>query len=463
MSNLTNLHKLKTMNKRTISILGLCAVLCMVFTIGNAQNPIIRDQYTADPSGRVINGKVYVFPSHDILAVEGKGRPGWFCMEDYHVFSSENLTDWTDHGMIVSQTKVAWVDSNSYSMWAPDCIEKDGKYYFYFPSNKKPDEPGQRGGFTIGVAVAEQPEGPYVPQDTPIEGVRGIDPNVFIDNDGQAYLYWSMGNIYVAKLKDNMLELASEPQVIANLPEKGLKEGPYVIERKGIYYLTFPHVENKIERLEYAIGDHPMGPFKMTGVIMDESPMNCWTNHHSFIQYNDQWYLFYHQNAYSPHFDKNRSICMDSLFFNDDGTIQKVLPTHRGVGITKAADKIQIDRYSAISDGGAGIELLDTMDTFKGWKAILETSGAWMRYNAVDFGSKKMKRVEMKCRADAESVVEVHLGSADGPLLASIKVPANETMVEVKQKIKGFEPGLQDICVVAGTDGNIEIDWIQFN
>ncbi len=169
-------------------------------------------------------------------------------------------------------------------MWAPDCIERNGKYYFYFPANKKPDGTSQRRGFGIGVAVADKPEGPYTPQAESIEGINGIDPNILIDKDGQAYIYWSLGNIFVAKLKENMLELDSEPQIIANLPEKGLKEGPWVFERNGIYYLTFPHVENKIERLEYAIGDNPLGPFKMTGVIMDESPMNCWTNHHSFIE-----------------------------------------------------------------------------------------------------------------------------------------------------------------------------------
>ena len=110
-----------------------------------------------------------------------------------------------------------------------------------------------------------------------IDKVRGIDPNVFIDKDGQAYLYWSAGNIYGAKLKENMLELASDPVTLGELPTKGLKEGPYVIERKGKYYLTYPHVENKIERLEYAIGDNPLGPFQFAGVIMDESPTGCWT------------------------------------------------------------------------------------------------------------------------------------------------------------------------------------------
>src|SRR5690606_9666437 len=104
------------------------------FTNMFAQNPLIRDQFTADPSARVFNDRVYVYPSHDIPCTEGKGRPGWFCMEDYHVFSSENLTDWTDHGMIVSQYDVDWANTNTYSMWAPDAIQRNGKYYFYFPT-----------------------------------------------------------------------------------------------------------------------------------------------------------------------------------------------------------------------------------------------------------------------------------------------------------------------------------------
>jgi beta-xylosidase len=289
----------KIMRTYTTTFVMLFTLCCNVL----AQNPIVRDQYSADPSARVFGDRVYVFPSHDILAKEGKGRVGWFCMEDYHVFSSANWTDWTDHGMIVTQNKVPWVRPNSYSMWAPDCIYRNGKYYFYFPTAAQ-DTITYGRGFTIGVAVADKPEGPYVPETTPIKGVRGIDPNVFIDKDGQAYLYWSAGNIYGAKLKENMLELDSEVKTLGELPTKGLKEGPYLFERNGIYYLTYPHVENKIERLEYAISNNPLGPFKFTGVIMDESPTGCWTNHQSIIQFKDQWYLFYHDRDYSPNFDK---------------------------------------------------------------------------------------------------------------------------------------------------------------
>ncbi len=429
----------------------------------SAQNPIVRNQFSADPTARVFNGKVYVFPSHDILTPEGKGlRKDWFCMADYHVFSSENLTDWTDHGMIVSQNKVAWVDSTSYSMWAPDCIERNGKYYFYFPANKTVPDANGRKGFGIGVAIADQPEGPYVPLAEPIKGVNGIDPNVFIDKDGQAYLYWAMGNIMVAKLKDNMTELASEPVIIANLPQKGLKEGPFLFERKGIYYLTIPHVENKIERLEYAIGDNPMGPFKMAGVVMDESPMNCWTNHQSFVEYKGQWYLFYHQDAYSPKFDKNRSICADSLSFNADGTIRKVTPTLRGVGVTKATTQIEIDRFSKISETGVKVAFLDSTNTFRGWKAVFNNPNTWVQYNSVDFGKGNLKKVMVKAMSETGSTLQICLDKADGPVIAEVKVPKGKFWNTVEAKVSKQQTGIHNLVVVLKSENRTEVDWVQF-
>lgn len=447
--------------KKYIALAMSC--FCSVILV-TAQNPIIRDQFSADPTARVMNGKVYVFPSHDIPAPPNKNlRENWFCMPDYHVFSSENLSEWTDHGVIVSQNKVAWVDSTSYSMWAPDCIERNGKYYFYFPANKNEVGPNGRKGFGIGVAIADKPEGPYVPQEDAIEGVFGIDPNIFIDKDGQAYLYYSMGNIYVAKLKDNMIELASEPKAIANLPEEGLKEGPFVFERSGKYYLTFPHVENKTERLEYAIGDSPMGPFTMTGVIMDESETGCWTNHHSLIENKGQWYLFYHHNDYSPDFDKNRSVCIDSLFFNSDGTIKKVIPTKRGVGITEATAKIQIDRFSAIAEKGARIEFNDTTNTFDGWKTVLENKGAWISYTSVNFEKKKSGKITYRASASSGGKAEVRINNINGPLLAEIEVPASKEMQTFTTKIDKVKPDIHNLFVVLANNNPVEIDWIRFD
>ncbi|WP_220628099.1 family 43 glycosylhydrolase [Confluentibacter sediminis] len=437
--------------------------ILLIFAIGYSfgQNPVIRDQFSADPSARVFGDRVYLFPSHDILATEGKGRKDWFCMEDYHVFSSANLTDWTDHGAIVQQNKVPWVKPDSYSMWAPDCIERHGKYYFYFPSTVKDSLTNAR-GFTIGVAIADKPEGPYTTEPLPIAGVRGIDPNVFIDKDGQAYLYWSQGNIFAAKLKDNMLELDSEVKTLGELPTKGLKEGPYLFERNGIYYLTYPHVENTIERLEYAISDNPLGPFKVTGVIMDESPTGCWTNHHSILEFKNQWYLFYHHNDYSPSFDKARSVRADKLNFNADGTIQKVIPTLRGIGITDAKKEIQIDRYSDISEQGTSIAFLDTLNTFKGWKTVFNKSGAWTKYNDVDFGKKRLKSIIVKAKSDTGGMLEIRSQAINGPVIAEVNIPKSTDWKEIKVPLKKYESNNQNLFTISKNDNEIETDWVKF-
>ncbi len=438
---------------------GLVCSSALLSFQSTAQNPLIIDQYSADPSARVFGGKVYVFPSHDILASEGKGRPGWFCMEDYHVFSSADLTQWTDHGVIVTQNKVPWVRPDSYSMWAPDCIERDGKYYFYFPTAAK-DTVQYGRGFTIGVAVADRPEGPYVPQAEPIKGVRGIDPNIFIDKDGQAYMYWSQGNIYGARLKANMLELDGEVKTLGELPAKGLKEGPYLFEKNGTYYLTYPHVENKTERLEYAVGSNPLGPFKFTGVIMEETP-GCWTNHHSIIKYKNQWYLFYHSNDLSPTFDKARSIRADSLFFNTDGTIKKVKPTARGVGKTAATNRVQVDRYSSISDKNVTIDFLDTSNKFLGWIALFNGPGASLQYNSVDFTGKVMK-IHCKVNSRKGGTMGLYLDKGDGRPVAEIKVPPTNGWTEIDVPVKKITPGVHHIILKQLTGSDISIDWIQF-
>ncbi len=446
--------------KRFRLYLFLLSLLCLLGTdFVSAQNPIITNQFTADPAARVFNGKVYLYPSHDILAVEGRGRPGWFCMEDYHVFSSENLTDWTDHGLIVNQDSVPWVNTKFYAMWAPDCIYRNGKYYFYFPAPVKDTTLGR--GFSIGVAVSDSPAGPFTPQPLPIKGVHGIDPNPFIDKDGQAYLFWAARNIYVAKLKENMLELASEPKIVEGLPDKGLKEGPFMFERKGIYYMTYPHVQDSTERLEYAISDNPTGPYKFTGVIMDEVP-GCWTNQNSIINYKGQWYLFYHHNDLSPQFDKNRSVRIDSLFFNEDGTIRKVIPTLRGVGITDAASEIQIDRYSSKSNDGASVTFIDTLKKFGGWKASLDNANAWMQYNSVDFGSKKLSSIKIRALSKTGGTIQILLDKLDGPVIGQVEIPKSDEWKIIDSPLSDFKTGIHNLIVLSKDNKNVEIDWVKF-
>ncbi len=455
-----------------------------------AQNPVLRDLYSADPTARVFNNKVYLYPSHDIFPPEGQ-RQDWFCMEDYHVFSSENLTDWTDHGVIVTQNKVPWVRPNSYSMWAPDCVYRNGKYYFYFPS-----APAAGGGFAVGVAIADNPEGPFVPEPEPIKGINGIDPCVLQASDGNAYIFW--GNGRCAKLKENMKELADDNpretvkwgnrevemvgvNCLQGLPNRQA-EGPFAFEYNGNYYLTYPYVRENTEVLGYAMSKSPMGPYEYKGLIMAEHPNGCWTNHHSIVNYKGQWYLFYHTNFFSPKDDKRRSVCIEKLFFNPDGTIQEVKETMRGVGINQATEKIQIDRFSS-SSAGVSSEAVDTANYMRGGCVTLPQKGSWSLYKDVDFGCITDGYIILSVKAADDTEFCIREGNAKGRVIARFKLtvrppepPAggggpmmgrfsrdlrNQWLTQTAS-LEYTPKGVTDLVITNEGNGAVSVDWVQF-
>ena len=450
-----------------------------------AQNPVIRDQFTADPTARVFNNKVYLYPSHDIVPPEGQ-RQDWFCMEDYHVFSSENLTDWTDHGVIVTQNKVPWVRPDSYSMWAPDCVERNGKYYFYFPSAPKDGR-----GFGVGVAIADNPEGPFIPEPEPIKGINGIDPCVLLASDGNAYIFWGAGRC--AKLKDNMKEIADDTPTetvkwgdrefemkgvncLKGLPSRQA-EGPFAFEYNGNYYLTYPYVRENTEVLGYAMSKNPMGPYEYKGLIMPEHENGCWTNHHSIVNYKGQWYLFYHQNAFSPRDDKRRSVQIDKLYFNPDGTIQEVKKTMRGVGINQATERIEIDRYSEASSD-VTTQLIDTVNTFRSYEATLPAKGSWIKYKDINFDCLTDGYVLVSVKAAGNTKFFIREKDANGKILAEIDMTVKpETSAGMPAMFRrdfsnqwltqtaalNYTPkGVSDLVITCEGDAGISVDWIQF-
>lgn len=455
-------------------------VLCLAASAVQAQNPIIRDQFTADPTARVFNNKVYLYPSHDIVPPVGQ-RQDWFCMEDYHVFSSENLTDWTDHGVIVTQNKVPWVRPDSYSMWAPDCVERNGKYYFYFPSAPKDGR-----GFGIGVAVADRPEGPFICEPEPIKGISGIDPCVLQASDGNAYIFWGAGRC--AKLKPNMKELADDTpkekvkwgdrefemmgvNCLKGLPNRQA-EGPFAFEYNGNYYLTYPYVRENTEVLGYAMSKNPMGPYEYKGLIMPEHENGCWTNHHSIINYKGQWYLFYHQNAFSPRDDKRRSVQIDKLFFNPDGTIKEVKKTMRGVGVNKATEKIEIDRYSTASSD-VTTSLIDTVNTFRGYQASLPKKGSWLHYADVDFSPITDAYLIVNAKAGGNTEFCIREKNAKGKVIARVTMNVVTQMGQFRRdqsnqwltqtvNLEYVPKGVTDLCVTCEGDAEVSINWVQF-
>ncbi len=440
-------------------IITLSATLLLFGTVAAGQNPIIRDQFTADPSALVIGNRVYLFPSHDIPAPEDFARKDWFCMQDYHVFSSENLTDWTDHGVILDQKDVPWGNPKGYSMWAPDCAVHNGKFHFFFPDFMKSDgQAGKFSPFRVGVAIADKPEGPYIPREMPVEGVFGIDPCIFVDDDGQGYLVWPARGINIAKLNDDWSQLAEKPTAVGNLPSPGLIEGPYLFKANGHYYMTFPWARKDTEVLAYSMSDNIYGPYEFKGVFFEEWPNKCWTNHHSVVQFKDQWYIFYHHNDYSPSFDKNRSVCADSLFFEPDGTIRMVKPTLRGIGISRAKSDIQMDRYSEISASGAAIDYLDTANYFAGWKTIFSASDAWVSYNTVQFDG-DCRNAVLRVKAPQGGTLLLQSGKKKA---TKITVPESSDWTEITVRVKGIKKGIHHLTLRSASENEIQLDWLRF-
>ncbi|MDF7809246.1 family 43 glycosylhydrolase [Pontiellaceae bacterium B12219] len=294
-------------------VLGVVTVsMSISYAAERATNPFIKHMLTADPTARVWeDGRLYVYPSTDI---PGKG---YRAMDGYHIFSTDDMLNWTDHGQSLHSSDVDWTGGPG-AMWAPDCVYKDGTYYYYFPHHNKKKQ------WEIGVATSTKPASDFKVQGVVKGATTFCDPNVFIDDDGQAYLYAVVkAQTYAAKLKDNMMEIEGEMVLQAELYDH--REGPFVFKRKGLYYLIFPDNTEGGHQMRYATSDSPLGPWETRGIILDKT--SALTSHGSIVEYKGQWYLFYHNADLSGGRKANRSICFDKVFFNEDGTIQKVKQT----------------------------------------------------------------------------------------------------------------------------------------
>jgi Beta-xylosidase len=290
-------------------------------------NPFVRNIFTADPSAHVWeDGRLYVYPSHDIDPPRGCDL-----MDRYHVFSTDDMIHWLDHGEILSADQVPWGRPEGGFMWAPDCAYKNGTYYFYFPH---PSGSDWNNTWKVGVATSKKPASDFVVQGY-IEGLGDdtfamIDPCVFIDDDGQAYFYYGGGGRCAgAKLKDTMMELAEPLQFMEGLED--FHEAAWVHKRNGMYYLSYSDNTRRGNQMRYAMSDSPLGPWRYQGVYLDRVTSD--TSHGSIVEYNGQWYQFYH-NCDLSGMGNLRSICYDKLYYNPDGTIQKVIQT-TGLGASE--------------------------------------------------------------------------------------------------------------------------------
>ena len=309
---------------------------------------LIPGDYMADPSVHVFNGKVFIYPSHDWESgVPENDNGDHFNMKDYHVFSTEDIMNGTltDYGTVLCVEDIPWAGRQ---LWDCDVAEKNGKYYMYFPLKDQNDI------FRIGVAIAEGPEGPFIPQPDPIRGSYSIDPAVFQDEDGSYYLYFggiwggqlqryqdnkALENAYlpscneqaipprVVKLSGDMLQFAEAPRAVLIVDENGhpltannphrFFEASWMHKYQGKYY--FSYSTGDTHYICYAIGDSPYGPFTYQGVIL--TPVVGWTTHHSIIEYKGQWYLFHHDSVPSNGKTWLRSLKVCQLEYDEHGHI----------------------------------------------------------------------------------------------------------------------------------------------
>lgn len=312
--------------------------------------PLVEHIYTADPSAHVFEGRIYIYPSHDVESnTPEDDEGGHFDMKDYHILSMDEIGGKVmDHGVALDIKNVSWAGRQ---MWAPDAAYANRTYYLYFPVKDKKDV------FRIGVATSKKPEGPFVAEKNPISGSYSIDPCVFEDSDGSFYMYfggiwggqlqrWD-NNVYdakgplakpgeqailprVAKLSKDMKNFAESVKEINLLDAQGnmftesqndkrFFEGSWMHKYNGKYY--FSYSTGDTHTISYATGDSPYGPFTYKGVVLN--PVKGWTNHHSIVEIKGKWYLFYHdvQLSGKTHL---RNIKVTELKYNPDGTIQTV-------------------------------------------------------------------------------------------------------------------------------------------
>lgn len=290
-------------------------------------NPVFRHKYTADPAALVHNNRLYIFAGQDVCPP----RENRYVMPNWLVFSTEDMKTWTEHPIPLHAKDFEWASGDA---WASQVIERNGKFYWYATVSHKTIH-----GKAIGVAVADRPEGPYkdargsalITNDLTTQFTKisweDIDPTVFIDDDGQAYMFWGNTQCYYIKLKENMIDTIGPIVPVVGLPR--YTEAPWIHKHKGWYYLSY--ASEFPEKIVYAMSRKITGPWEYKG-ILNEIAGNSNTNHQSIIQFKGKWYFIYHNGGANVDGGSfRRSVCIDKLEYNRNGTIKRIIMTTEGV------------------------------------------------------------------------------------------------------------------------------------
>ncbi|KAL7936140.1 carbohydrate-binding module family 6 protein [Trichoderma chlorosporum] len=416
-----------------------------------ADNPIVQTIYTADPAPIVYNNRLYCFTDHDLP------NSSFFNMTDWRLFSTADMVNWQDHGVVMSLKTFSWASANA---WAGQVINRNNKFYYYAPMTH-----GATGAYAIGVGVSDNITGPYVDAlGHPLVENNEIDPTVFIDDDGQAYLYWANPDLWYVKLNQDMISYSGSPAQIpltvagfgarqgSENRTTSFEEGPWVYKRNGIYYNVFA-ADCCSEDIRYSTSPGPLGPW-------------TFTNHPAVIDFMGNSYFFYHNGALPGGGGFERSVAVEKFVYNADGSIPQMNMTTTGAPRIATLNPYQRQEAELIAwSSGVSTEVCSE----GGLDVCNINNGDYIKVEGVDFGTNGAKSFLARvASATSGGSIQLHLGSVSGKQIGSCTVPSTggwQTWTTVTCSVSGVI-GVQDLFFVysgSGTGFLFNVNWWQFS
>ncbi|MCQ2242717.1 MAG: glycoside hydrolase family 43 protein [Bacteroidaceae bacterium] len=450
--------------------LFLSALLSASAFVANAQNPVVQTCFTTDPAPMVSGDRLYVYTGHD------ENDADFFWMQEWRVYSTADMVNWTDHGSPLAIEDFSWGDDRA---WAPQCVERNGKFYFYVPLHSK-----LSGGMAIGVAVGDSPTGPFKDALGKPLYENGswdhIDPTAFIDDDGQAYIMWGNPKVYYAKLNEDMISFASEVQTMdmtdtsvfgeMTVKDKDGKEtkrgmymeGPWFFKRDKYYYLMYAG-GGMPEHILYARSKKPLTGYKFMGDVMPKCDTNSFTNHAGIAHFKGHDYFFYHTGKLPKGGGFGRSVSVEEFKWNADGTIPTIMPTDEGVkpiGTLCPFKRVEAETM-AFSKG------LKTEECAANGVYVTDVhNGDYIKLQAVDLGEAKYSDLVFSASSGLRGgTIEMHADSIGGTLIAELPVTNTfgwEVFRTFSAPVKQAVGGIHDMYFVfKGRKGPklFNLDW----
>jgi len=473
---------MRTSRRRFLAVASSLCALLLAPAEALGDNPIVQTNYTSDPAPMVSNGRIYLITTHDENAA---GQPctavAGYTLCQWLAYSSADMVNWTDHGVVASWKSFSWAST---AAWAPQAIPRNGKFYIYVPLSNT------SGATVIGVGVSNSPNGPYTDAigkplvTTGCPGGSGdIDPTVFIDDDGQAYLYFGRSAPGYVKLNTDMISFTGgvqcptvSPQTFGPAPSAGgfpsqYEEGPWIMKHGATYYLAY--AANGIpEDISYSRSTAPTGPFAYGGTIMKAMGAS-FTNHTGIIDFNGHSYLFYHNGALqrggsvpSNGDGFHRSVCLEEFKYNADGSFPTITPTTAGPqAIANLNPYVQTEAETIAWESGVQTEM--TSDAGGGMDVTSINNGDYIKLRSVDFGAGATS-FDARVASDGNGGnIELHLDSLTGTVIGTCAVSGTggaQTWTTKTCSVNSAS-GLHDLFLKftgSGTGNLFNFNWWRF-